>query len=232
VFDFKTLLKGIQKYKREFILAQIIALIATIVSIPIPLLMPLLIDEVLLNKGGWWVNSISCIFGKCNTFCYVIITLIVVLILRSLFIFLNVAQTYFFEKITKDITYKIRIRVIEYLKKISLNEYENLRTGDIASRLISDVNTVEEFLIKSVSKFVISFLTLIGVAIVLLSINLKLGLFILLLNPFVVVLSGKLARKVKKYKLSQNKTISVFQEALIETLDPVSYTHLTLPTIA
>jgi ATP-binding cassette subfamily C protein len=219
LLTFKKLLKKIQKYKKEFILAQIIALIATIISIPIPLLMPLLIDEVLLHKGGWWINSISYIFGECSAFCYVMITLIIVIALRSLFIFLNVAQTYFFEKITKDITFKIRIRVIEHLKRISLNEYENLKTGDIASRLISDVNTIEEFLIKSVSKFVISFLTLIGVAIVLISINLKLGLFILLLNPFVMVFSGKLARKVKKYKLSQNKTISVFQEALIETLE-------------
>jgi ATP-binding cassette subfamily C protein len=219
LLSFKKLLQEIQRYKKEFILAQILALIATLISIPIPLLMPLLIDEVLLKKGGWWINTISHFFGECSAFCYVMTTLSTVVFLRGMFIFLNIAQTFFFEKITKDITYKIRIRVIEHLKKISINEYENLKTGDIASRLISDINTLEEFLIKSVSKFIISFLTIIGVAIVLLSINLKLGLFILLLNPFVIVLSGKLARKVKKYKLSQNKTISVFQEALIETLE-------------
>ena len=219
MYTFKQLIKEIKKYKREFILAQIIALTATIISIPIPMLMPLLIDEVLLKKPGVWVNGISKIFGSCSAFCYVIVTLIIVLVLRSLFVVLNVAQTYFFEKITKDITYKIRLRVLSHLKNISINEYENLKTGDIASRLISDVNTVEEFLIKSVSRFIISALTLIGVAIVLLLINWKLGLFILILNPFVVVLSGKIARKVKKYKAAQNRSISVFQEALIETLE-------------
>jgi len=219
LYTFKHLIKEIKKYKREFILAQIIALIATIISIPIPMLMPLLIDEVLLKKPGLWVENLSNIFGQCSAFCYVIVTLIIVLVLRSLFVALNVAQTYFFEKITKDITYKIRLRVLSHLKKFLINEYENLKTGDIASRLISDVNTVEEFLIKSVSRFVISALTLIGVAIVLLLINWKLGLFILILNPFVVVLSGKIARKVKKYKAAQNRSISIFQEALIETLE-------------
>jgi len=219
LYSFKKLLLEIKKYKKEFIIAQIIAIIATIASIPIPLLMPLLIDEVLLNKPGKWTETISSIFGNCSAFCYVMVTLLVVVFLRSAFIALNILQTYFFEKITKDITYKIRIRVLEHLKRLSLNEYENLKTGDIASRLISDVNTIEEFLIKSVSKFVISALTLIGVAIVLLLINWKLGLFILILNPFVVVLSGKIARKVKKYKLAQNKAISIFQEALIETLE-------------
>jgi ATP-binding cassette subfamily C protein len=58
-----------------------------------------------------------------------------------------------------------------------------------------------------------------GVAVVLLVINVKLGLFILFLNPFVVVLSSKIARNVKKYKKEQNKTIGIFQESLIETLE-------------
>jgi len=219
LYTFKKLFKEIKKYKKEFIAAQIIALCATLISIPIPMLMPLLIDEVLLHKPGYWTGFINGMLGDCTSFCYVIFTLFVVLLLRTLFVGLNIAQTFFFEKITKDITYKIRLQVLKHLKHLSVNEYENLKTGDIASRLISDVNTVEEFLIKSVSKFVISLLTLIGIAIVLLWINWKLGLFILLLNPFVVILSGKIARKVKKYKLEQNTAISLFQESLTETLE-------------
>lgn len=219
MYSFKKIIKEIKKYKKEFITAQIIAIIAVIVSIPIPMMMPLLIDEVLLHKPGHWVEFISSIMGNCSAFCYVIFTLIIVVVLRSLFIVFNVMQTYFFEKITKDITYKIRLRVLDHLKRLSINEYENLKTGDIASRLISDVNTVEEFLIKSVSKFVISILTLLAVGGVLLWINVKLGLFIMLLNPFVVVLSGKIAQKVKYYKKEQNKSIGIFQSALIETLE-------------
>ena len=219
MYNFKKIIKEIKHYKKEFILAQIFAVTATLIAIPIPLLMPLLIDEVLLKKGGLWIEIISKIFGNCSAFCYVIITLLVVIILRGLFVFFNILQTYFFEKITKDITYKIRLRILDHLKHLSINEYENLKTGEIASKLISDINTIEEFLIKSVSRFVISILTLIGIAIVLLIINLKLGLFILLLNPFVVILSSKIARKVKKYKKNQNKAISIFQEALIETLE-------------
>jgi len=219
LYSFKKLISEIKKYKKDFILAQLIAVIATLISIPIPLLMPLLIDEVLLHKGGWWIDAINKFFHQCNPFCYVAITLIVVIFLRSIFIGLNILQSYFFEKITKDITYKMRLRVLDHLKNLSINEYENLKTGDIASRLISDMNTVEEFLIKSVSKFVISALMLLGIGIVLLIINLPLGLFILFLNPFVIILSSKIASKVKYYKKEQNKAISIFQEALIETLE-------------
>ena len=45
------------------------------------------------------------------------------------------------------------------------------------------------------------------------------SIFILFLNPFVVILSSKIAGKVKKYKSLQNRSISIFQEALIETLE-------------
>lgn len=219
MYSFKYLINEIKHYKKEFISAQIIAIFATFISIPIPLLMPLLIDEVLLKKGGKWIDFINIFFSHCTAFCYVLITLIIVVFLRSFFIGLNILQTFFFEKITKDISYKIRIRVMEHLKRLSINEYENVKTGDIASRLITDINTVEEFLIKSVSKFIISSLMLIAIGIVLLIINLPLGILIIFLNPFVVILSSKIASKVKKYKKAQNKTISIFQEALIETLE-------------
>ncbi|EDM23338.1 ABC transporter ATP-binding protein [Caminibacter mediatlanticus] len=219
MYNFKKILNEIKHYKKEFLLAQIFAVIATLIAIPIPLLMPILIDEVLLKKPGIWTQTISLFFSNCSAFCYILITLLIVILLRGLFVLFNILQTYFFEKITKDITYKIRLRILDHLKHLSINEYENLKTGEIASKLISDINTIEEFLIKSVSKLVISILTLIGIAIVLLLINFKLGIFILLLNPFVVILSGKIARKVKKYKKAQNKTISIFQDALIETLE-------------
>ncbi len=218
MYTFKKIITEIKKYKKEFILSQIIAVTATIISVPIPLLMPLLIDEVLLHKGGWWINIINKVY-RCNAFGYVIITLIVVLILRTIFIFLNIAQTFLFEKITKDITLKIRIRILEHLKRLSINEYENLKTGDIASKLITDINTLEDFLIKSVSKLIVSVLMLIAIGIVLLVINLPLGLFIIFLNPFIVIFSAKLARKIKKYKNEQNTAISAFQESLIETLE-------------
>ncbi|NOT86230.1 MAG: ABC transporter ATP-binding protein, partial [Methylococcaceae bacterium] len=49
------------KHKKELISAHIIAVLATIASVPVPLLMPLLVDEVLLNKPGITVNTINAL---------------------------------------------------------------------------------------------------------------------------------------------------------------------------
>ena len=219
MYSFKNLIKDIKTHKKEFLFAQFIALLAVLISIPLPLLMPILIDEVLLDKPGIWTRIISNFFLNCDGSCYILITLFVVLFLRSLNVFLNILQTYHFEKITKDIANKIRYRLLKHLKLLSTNEFENLQTGDIASRVINDIETIEDFLVRLVSKFAISIFTLIGISIILLMINWQLGLFIIILNPFVVILSIKLSKKVKIYKKEHNKSISLFQEALLETLE-------------
>jgi ATP-binding cassette, subfamily C, bacterial len=62
-------------------------------------------------------------------------------------------------------------------------------------------------------------LTILGVGAVLLMIHWQLGLFILVLNPVVILFTTKLAKKVSKLKKEQNKAFELFQDALLETLD-------------
>ncbi|NPA73135.1 MAG: ABC transporter ATP-binding protein [Epsilonproteobacteria bacterium] len=218
-YSFKKILKEILKYKKEFIIANIIAILAVLVSTPAPLLMPLLVDEVLLKKPGFLTEHIDKLIGHQEAYGYILIVLFMTLFLRTLFYGLTVLHDYLFSIISKNITYKIRKDMLSQISKISLNEYESIGSGTISSMFLIDVATIETFLGMSISKLIVSILTIIGVGIVLLLINWKLALFILLVNPFVVVLSKKFARKVSYYKKEENKTFESFTEALSETLE-------------
>lgn len=218
-YTFKKILTELFRYKKEFIVANIIAVIAVLVSTPAPLLMPLLVDEVLLKKRGFLTEHIDKLFGHQEAYVYILIVLFVAIFLRTLFFGLTVWHDYIFSKISKNITYKIRKDMLFHLSKLSLNEFEALGSGKISSLFLVDVATVETFLGMSISKLIVSILTVVGVAIVLLLINWKLALFILLVNPFVVVVSKKFARKVSLYKKEENRTFEAFSEALSETLD-------------
>ncbi|HHH19704.1 MAG TPA: ABC transporter ATP-binding protein, partial [Campylobacterales bacterium] len=48
----KSILKEIYKHRTQLILANLVAVVATLISLPVPLLIPLLIDEIVLGKGG------------------------------------------------------------------------------------------------------------------------------------------------------------------------------------
>ncbi len=218
-YDFKIIFKELLKYKKEFVFANIVAVFAVLVSTPAPLLMPLLVDEVLLKKPGFLTENIDKFFGHQEAWVYIVLVLLATIFLRALFFVLTVFHDYLFSVISKNITYKIRKDMLLHLSKISLNEYESFGSGKISSMFLVDVATIETFLGMSISKLIVSILTIVGVGVVLLVINWKLALFILLVNPFVVILSKKFARKVSVYKREENRTFEAFSEALGETLD-------------
>ena len=219
-YSLKTIFKDIKKYKKELVLANLVALLAVIISTPVPLMMPLLVDEVLLEKPGVVVGSIDSLLGRSSEpYVYVLFMLFCALILRFIFFLLNFYQTKLFTIISKKITCKIRVDLLRHISKISLKEFEFLGTGSITSKLLIDVDTVDSFLGSSISRLIISIFTIIGVGIVLILIHWQLALFILLLNPFVIVITTKIARKVSVLKKEQNRTYEIFSESLSETLE-------------
>jgi ATP-binding cassette subfamily C protein len=219
MLSWKEIFNHIKEHKKKLILGNIIAIIATVISIPIPLFIPLLVDEVLLGKEGIFIHTYKKFFGDGNIPLYVLTALLIVLIMRAMFFILSAIQTKIFTEISKDVTYKIREKVLNHLKEISMSEYEVEGSGKLASKMITDIDTIDDFLGKTISRFVISFLTILGVAVALLLINWKLGLLIILINPVVVYFTTAIGRKVGKLKRKENKAVEIFQEALIETLE-------------
>jgi ABC-type bacteriocin/lantibiotic exporter with double-glycine peptidase domain len=67
------LLYETKPYRSKIIIAQFIALLAVIVSLPIPLLFPLLIDQVILDKPAELVAAMKTLFDrpfKIHCFCH------------------------------------------------------------------------------------------------------------------------------------------------------------------
>jgi ATP-binding cassette subfamily C protein len=218
--DMRRLFQSLLAFKKELIIANAIAVLAVAISTPIPLLIPLLVDEVLLGKPGAMVGFVDMFFGANNPpYVYVGLVLALTIFLRFLFFALNFFQTKYFTIISKTITYEIRKTLLSHLSQVSLGAYEQFGSSRANALLVVDVETVDTFLSSTVSRFLISVLTILGVGVVLLLIHWQLALFILLLNPFVIVLTTKIARSVSKLKKRQNEAFELFQTALGETLD-------------
>ena len=60
LYDWHYILRIAAGHRREIVLANLIAILAAITSVPVPLLLPLLVDEVLLDKPGV-VSCINCL---------------------------------------------------------------------------------------------------------------------------------------------------------------------------
>lgn len=210
-----------REHRRELLTANLIAIVATAVAVPVPLLMPLLVDEVLLHRPGWMVAAMNRAFPAAwhGPELYILAILVVTVALRLLSLALNVWQTRELTQIAKDISCRIRARLLTHLQGVSMAEYEVLGSGTVGARLVTDVNTVDEFLGATLSRLLVAILTLVGVSAVLLWMHWPLALFILLLNPVVIYFTVALGKKVKNLKKRENRAIEAFQESLTETLD-------------
>ena len=215
----KYILKLLLENKKTLILGQLITIIAILISVPIPLLLPLLVDEVLLNKPDFFVNNINDLLGSGSAFYYIAIVTIIVLLLRLLYFIFGVIITKIFTKISKYVTFKIREKLLNHLEHVNMNEYESLGSGSISANLVTDVNTLDNFIVSVASKFMASILTLIAVAIVIIKIDLILGLMILFIQPIIMIISKKIANKTGFLKKEENKAIESFQNNINETLD-------------
>ena len=216
---FKTIFNLILEKKPALIYGQIITLLAILISVPIPLMLPIMVDEILLTKPAHFVESINFFLGETTAFYYIAIVTIVVILLRFIYYFLSVIITKVFTKISKYVTFMIRQRLIKHLQIASMNEYETLGSGAITANLVTDVNTLDAFIITSVSKFVSSVLTLVAVGVVMIMINPILGVLILFIQPLIMLLSKKMSKIVGTLKKDENEAIAKFQDDIGETLD-------------
>src|SRR6218665_3914035 len=154
------------RHKKSLFLANLVAVFATLCSVPIPLLLPLLVDEVLLKQGDAALKFMNNFLptGWQSAVGYIGLMVAVTLLLRGSALVFNVLQARLFARLSKDIVYRIRVRLIERLKRISLGEYESLGSGTVTTHLVTDLDTLDKFVGETLSRFLVAMLTLTGTA--------------------------------------------------------------------
>ena len=211
------------RHKKALWIANGVAVLATLCSVPIPLLLPLLVDEVLLGNGDgalkimnhWLPTAWQSAAG------YIGLMLVITLVLRCGALLFNVLQARLFSRLAKDIVFRIRLRLIERLKRISLAEYESLGSGTVTTHLVTDLDTLDKFVGETLSRFLVAMLTLLGTSAILLWMHWQLALLILLFNPLVIYATVQLGKRVKHLKKLENDSTARFTQALTETLDSI-----------
>lgn len=211
------------RHKKALWIANGVAVLATLCTVPIPLLLPLLVDEVLLGHGDSALKFMNNFLPDSlqKPAGYIGLMLLFTFGLRLGALVFNVVQAKLFARLSKDIVYRVRIRLIERLKRISLGEYESLGGGTVTTHLVTDLDTLDKFIGDTLSRFLVAMLTLTGTASILMWMHWKLALLILLFNPLVIYATVQLGKRVKHLKKQENDSTSRFTQALTETLDSI-----------
>lgn len=209
------------QHKPALIKAHIIAFFATLAIVPLPLLLPFLVDEVLLDKPGVIVHFLNqwVVTDWHTPVYYIVVITLITIVLRLIGLALGVWQMQQFTVIAKEVAYQIRRDLLARVQGVSMAQYETLGSGSVSATMVNDVNTIDGFLGTTVGKIIIAVFSLVGISIVLFWLHWQLAVFILLLNPLVIYFTMRLGRNVQRLKKDENTALDVFQQSLTETLD-------------
>lgn len=222
-YTWSGIFRSIREHKRELLFAQLVAILLVVTHVPIPLLMPLMVDEVLLQQPGSIIDFLNRLLPADwqGPVAYILVILLFTICLRLGSILLDVLQLRQFTLIAKDITFRMRKRLLLGLQGVSMAEYETLGSGAVASHFVTDLNAIDQFIGISISKTLVSVFSLIGISLVLVWLHWQLALLILFLNPLVIYFTFALGKRVKHLKQRENRAFELFQQALIESLDTI-----------
>ena len=215
----ESLYDQIKSQKSDFKRANLYGILATLLLLPIPMLIPILIDEVLLEHPGKITEIITQFFGSSEAWVYIVTMLVLVLALRFSAFFFNIKKIFYSTKITQKINYVLRHRILHHLERVSLSEYETIKSGGIASKTISDVETLSSFSGQMITTAISAFLMLVGIALIMFWMNWVLALLVFAVNPFFLAFSRLLGRKTGKLLRRQQEAYEVYHELLNETLE-------------
>jgi ATP-binding cassette subfamily C protein len=207
-YTFKSLYDQIKAQKSDFWRTSLYGIIATLLLLPIPMLIPLLIDEVLLEHPGKMTAFISSFFNSQETWFYIVVILVIVLMLRFMAFLFNNGKTFYATKITQKISYLLRHRILHHLERVSISEYETLKSGGIASKTVQDVESASGFAGQVVTTVLSASLMLVGIASVMLWMNWVLALLVFMLNPLFLGFSRLLGVKQESYCVASMKLMN------------------------
>lgn len=179
------------KYKTLYVIAIISTFALTVVNLAAPKILSSITAIVEVGMAEDSLKKISVLTG----------ILILLYLLKIVFRYLS---NYLAHKAAWNLVEDLRIKVYSHIQEFSMSFFSDKQTGDLMSRVINDTSTFELLYAHIIPEMITNLITVIGVMIILLTINVKLALLTCIPIPLILVSGWIFAKKVRpNFKVSQ-----------------------------
>jgi len=182
---FRLIFRYTKKYKLQMAVTVISMLLLVGIQLLIPWIIKTLIDDVTNSDGG--PQSLELITT-------LTLAVLGIFILRGIFQFM---RSYAAHIAGWGVVAELRKHLYAHLQRLSLRFYEDKQTGQLMSQVVNDSDMFELLISHALPDVFVNLLTLVGVVIVLASIDVRLLLLSLLPVPVVLVALRVYARYVR-----------------------------------
>lgn len=193
----KNILFLLKDYKLKLFITFICALLSTVFSIIAPLLIG--ISTTTIFDG---LNAIATNTGTMdlNRLFFLLSVVVILYVVSSIFSYL---QTWFLIDISTDISYNLRTRIMNKITYLSMDDAGENKRGDILSRITNDVDSLQTGITQSFIQLMTAVITIVGVLIMMLYINIWLTLASVILIPVSFFVIRFITKHSQSYFLKQ-----------------------------
>ena len=205
--DFRGTLKRYLQYfapqKTSLMLVLVAAVLSTLFSILSPKILGLAITKLV---EGILAKAQKMPGAKVN-FDYIGTILVILAGLYSVSALFSFLQQFLMARVAQRTVYVMRQQVEAKLARLPLQFFDSRSHGEIMSRAVNDMDNIGSTLQQSLTQIITSVVTIVGVVIVMLSINIWLTLVILLTLPLSLFIPTQVAKRSQNYFKAQQKSL-------------------------
>ena len=191
---------------KEHPFAVIISLLFAVTSTVFSILGPKILGEATTKLFEGIVKKVtntgSIDFNGINK---ILLIVLIIYVTSSVFGFF---QAYLMANAATKTTYKLRNTITHKLNRLPVRYFEKRNVGDILSIITNDIETLASNLDNTIIQIVTSVMTIIGILIMMFSINVTMTLVVLILVPIMFLVFGTIVGVSQKYFAMQQKTLA------------------------
>ena len=206
-------LKFVFSYTRNYIKPLVLTICSMLALVGVQLLAPWIVREMVAA-----VNTPDNLAEGLTTVSRLAILAFVVYLVRA---GLQFVRSYMSHVAGWGVVADARRQIYDHLQRLSLHFYEDKQTGDLMSRMVNDSDMFETLIAHAIPDTLVNVLMLIGVIIVLVSMNAQLMLLSLIPVPFIVFAARGFSKYVRPAFRERQKELGELNATLNDNLSGI-----------
>lgn len=193
--------KYLSEYKWKLIIVFIFAIAGTVFTIVGPKILGKATTEIYSGI----VKKISGTGGIDFDYIFSIIMILVGLYIISAIC--SLIQSLVMTDVSQKLTYRMRDDLSKKIHRLPMNFFDKQSKGDVLSILTNDIDTFGQNFNQSITEIITAVCTVVGILIMMLSINVQMTLISLLILPISAFIVKKIVGKSQKYFTAQQEIL-------------------------
>jgi ATP-binding cassette subfamily B protein len=204
---------------KSLIIAFFAVTVESITDLMEPWPIKVVLDYVIGSKQppSWMASFIHTLFGA-NKLAVLNFAALGVVIIAAVGAAASYIEKFLTTKVAQWVMHDLRQTLYHHIQRLSLSYHDKTRTGDLISRVTSDIDAIQNFVSSALLGIVVDIITLGGMLAVMFYLNWEFTLIALAVAPLLFAQIYTLTRRIKNaaraVRKKESEIVSVLEEAL------------------